>query len=77
MFAIYFPKEKMYGRFGSYSSVTLVDLPEQASLYSREKDALSRKLYANRTMQKGNIYPWSSPAVIREIAFSHTITRTL
>jgi len=76
MFAIYFPKEKAYARFGSYSTVTLVDLPEEASLYSREKDAKDRAVKCRVSGMWKNRASWRSPLVLHEIAFSHQITRT-
>jgi len=43
MFVIYLKDIKCYARFGSHSSATAVEHPEQATLYSRRSDAVSRK----------------------------------
>lgn len=79
MFAIYFPKEKAYGRFGSYSKVTLVDTPEQASLFTRDRDAMIRKNEINTSgyqLMPGRTYPYKGPAVVHEVKFTHKVVKT-
>lgn len=59
-----------YARFGSYSKMTLVDRPENATVYARLKDA-ERRL-AGRNLYCNNKPIANTDCGIYEVTFSFT-----
>ena len=61
-----------YARFGSYRTMTLVDKPENATIYSRLKDVEKRYKDDVFYLKKGSVSCVLDKIEIYEIIFTHT-----